>query len=414
MRKAPDSAWERWSEWSLRWVAYATLALGTVLTLPQPSLTQSDRLQVTAVAIGGAVWTYLAYTRIRGPKRDHQPRMRLYFAGLLVFAFFLVGEHPLFFVYAIAGFFHAAELRPLPVVFLGIGLTSTLVNTLTTGFPWHTSEAAAIFITLIVLQTGIIGAATIVGEKLTEVSTQRKEAVARLEAALEVNAGLHRQLLTQAREAGVLDERQRMAREIHDTIAHGLTGVVTQLEAAQQARAQGSEWSRHVESAMRLAREGLAGARRSVQAYRPAELEGTPLSTALAVEAGAWSALSGVRAEVRTTGDEVALHPEIETALFRMAQEALANIAKHARADHAVVTLSYMGDVVALDVRDDGVGFRVDDTRPAAASGFGFTTMRQRVNRVAGTLEIESEVGGGTAVSARVPAIGAPQGTTPA
>ena len=91
---------------------------------------------------------------------------------------------------------------------------------------------------------------------------------------------------------------------------------------------------------------------------------------------------------------------------MRTAQEALANVQKHAAASRVGVTLSFMGDVVALDVRDDGVGFEVSDGRARSASGFGLTAMRQRVGRVAGTLAIESEPGGGTAVSARVPAIG--------
>ena len=103
------------------------------------------------------------------------------------------------------------------------------------------------------------------------------------------------------------------------------------------------------------------------------------------------------------------LHPEIEVALLRTAQEALANVAKHAGASRAGLTLSYMGDVVALDVRDDGVGFEVRRIAPTGrGAGFGLTAMRQRVGRVAGTLAIESEPGGGTAISARVPAIGAP------
>ena len=110
-----------------------------------------------------------------------------------------------------------------------------------------------------------------------------------------------------------------------------------------------------------------------------------------------------------TTGDPVPLHPEIEVALLRTAQEALANVAKHAGATRAGVTLSYMGDVVTLDVRDDGVGFEVPDARARPRRpGFGLTAMRQRVGRVAGTLAIESEPGGGTAISARVPAIGGP------
>jgi len=94
------------------------------------------------------------------------------------------------------------------------------------------------------------------------------------------------------------------------------------------------------------------------------------------------------------------MHPEVEVALLRMAQEALANVAKHASASRVGLTLSYMEDVVTLDVRDDGVGF--DLKRPS--SGFGLSAMRHRVHRLSGALFVESEPGGGTAISARVPA----------
>jgi signal transduction histidine kinase len=129
-----------------------------------------------------------------------------------------------------------------------------------------------------------------------------------------------------------------------------------------------------------------------------------------------------VSAAVTTTGDPVGLHAEIEVTLLRVAQEALANVAKHAAASRVGITLSYMADIVTLDVRDDGAGFRLPDPgRPAGtpagvsaaphadgdgrSGGFGLTAMRQRVQRVAGTLAIESEPGTGTAVSASVPAI---------
>ena len=118
-----------------------------------------------------------------------------------------------------------------------------------------------------------------------------------------------------------------------------------------------------------------------------------------------WSEINAIPVEVTVTGDVVALHPEIDVALLRIAQEALANVARHAGASHAWLTLSYMGDVVTLDVRDDGVGFSVAEGGSEDGSGFGLTGMRQRVARVAGSLAIESEPGGGTAVSARVPAI---------
>jgi signal transduction histidine kinase len=114
-----------------------------------------------------------------------------------------------------------------------------------------------------------------------------------------------------------------------------------------------------------------------------------------------------VAAEVKTTGEVRALHPEVEVTLLRVAQEALANVAKHACASQAWVTLSYMEDVVTLDVRDDGAGFVPGEREESQTrGGFGLIAMRQRVSRLAGQLEIESEPGAGTAVSATLPAIG--------
>ena len=189
------------------------------------------------------------------------------------------------------------------------------------------------------------------------------EANQRLEEMIAENTGLQAQLLTQAREAGAGDERQRMAREIHDTLAQGLTGIVTQLEAAQQT-SNDAERERRIDNAKRLARDSLAEARRSVQALRPQALEDSRLPEALADEVARWSATSGVTGDVETTGQARALHPEVEVTLLRVAQEALANVAKHAGASRAGVTLSYMEDVVSLDVRDDGAGFAPAEHRP--------------------------------------------------
>ena len=196
-----------------------------------------------------------------------------------------------------------------------------------------------------------------------------------------------------------------MAREIHDTIAQGLTGVITQLEAARHAVDRPEEHERHLANAERLARESLSEARRSVEGAPPAELQAASLPDALRKVARDWSERTGVPAELSVTGDLVTLDPEIEVTLLRTAQEALANVQKHAHARRARLTLSFMGDVVALDVRDDGIGFDAQRPEPASGGGFGLQGMRQRVARVAGTLVIESEPGGGTAVSARVPAI---------
>jgi signal transduction histidine kinase len=223
----------------------------------------------------------------------------------------------------------------------------------------------------------------------------------KLEATLAENTGLHRQLLVQAREAGILDERQRMAREMHDTLAQDLTGIITQLQAAEQADQDPAERRRHFAAAVTLARESLTEARRSVYALRPEALETARLGEALTAVAHRWAERSGVPAQVAVTGTVRPMTPEAESALLRAAQEALANVAKHAAATRAGLTLSYMDDEVVLDVRDDGKGF--NPSAASAAGGFGLVAMRQRIEGLSGTLDVESEPGLGTAISARVP-----------
>jgi signal transduction histidine kinase len=273
-----------------------------------------------------------------------------------------------------------------------------------TGFPWPDLETWFFFGTIIVIQTVGIGLGILIYEKMADLSEQRRQALDNLEAALEENASLQEQLLDRAREAGASEERQRMAREIHDTLSQGLIGIITQLGAVQQTKDRPGDWQRHLENALQLARESLAEARRSVNALRPKPLEGALLPEALAEVGKQWSDLNGVPVAITTTGDPISLTPESEAALLRTAQEALANIAKHAHATRAGLTLSYMGDEVLLDVRDDGDGFVPADQIRKSGSGFGLTSMRQRMSQVGGTLEIESEPGHGTAISARVPA----------
>ena len=281
-----------------------------------------------------ALWVLLGYTRAPRPRQAHPLRMVVYFIGLLTIASLLAIRESIFFIFLITGFFHAMVLRPWPVLIAGVFATSVLVNTVIGGLPTN-AEWWTIYITIIVIQTLAIGAGGLLGEKMAEQSEQRRLAVASLEAALEENADVHAQLLAQAREAGVLDERQRMAAEIHDTIAQGPTGIVTQLEAAEQAHDRPEAWQRHVRNAIGLARESLAEARRSVEGLRPEHLETARLPGALAEVARQWSELSGVPVEVTTTGHVQPLHAEVEMALLRTAQEALANVAKHANASRA-------------------------------------------------------------------------------
>jgi signal transduction histidine kinase len=251
------------------------------------------------------------------------------------------------------------------------------------GLPGDASDWL-VYALVVLANAGVAGTVLALGQ----VQRAQRE---RLEAALRENAGLHAQLVAQAREAGMLDERARLAREIHDTLAQGLIGIVTQLEAAGQ-----DDHDRHVAAAARLARESLTEARRSVQALRPQPLEDARLPDALAQVAGVWAQLNGVAVETTTTGAPRPLPVDVEATLLRTAQEALANVAKHASASRVGLTLSYMDGLVTLDIRDDGVG------GATPGGGFGLTGMRERLDGVRGTLAIESEAGAGTALSASV------------
>jgi signal transduction histidine kinase len=201
-----------------------------------------------------------------------------------------------------------------------------------------------------------------------------------------------------------------MAREIHDTLAQGLMGIITQLQAAQQAGVDDEPGRRHLDLAIGLARDSLTEARRSVQALAPTPLAEARLPDAIKDVAQRWSDLHGIPVSFTTTGTRRIMRTEIEVALLRTAQEALANVAKHAQASRVGLTLSYMDDLVTLDVRDDGVGFATVNgagpRRPRdAQGGFGLASMRQRVEGVAGTLEVESDPDAGTAISAAIPAV---------
>ena len=215
-------------------------------------------------------------------------------------------------------------------------------------------------------------------------------------------------LVDEARWSAELGERKRLAHEIHDTLIQGFASIVMNLEAAEGSLGRDSvSVQRHVDEARRTARENLAEARRIVWALQPGALEQAPLPEALARLAEKWSEVSGATASVTLTGTIRPLPPETEVTLLRAAQEALTNVRKHARARRSVLTLSYMDDRVALDVRDDGVGFDPDGTSPVwsegATTGFGLKAMRERVGRAGGALLVESEPGRGTTLVVELP-----------
>ncbi|MFI0187517.1 sensor histidine kinase [Streptomyces sp. NPDC017082] len=206
--------------------------------------------------------------------------------------------------------------------------------------------------------------------------------------------------------AGVLAERERLAREIHDTLAQGLSSIQLLLRAAERALpGRPDTAARHVDAARQAAVDSLAEARRFVAALTPPTLEGTTLAGALERLCTTTSARHRLTARFHLAGVRAPLATAHEVALLRIAQSALANTVQHAQATTAEVTLSYLADHVAVSVVDDGHGFS-SERLPAPgpeAGGFGLAAMRARVNALGGTLTIESAPGHGTSLTARLP-----------
>jgi signal transduction histidine kinase len=411
---------------------YVLLAILTTITVPIRRSNGDPFVIDLALCALTAAWMLWMFTL--HPAWRERPRvMGLFLGVLIVLMAILVIRDPWFGLFTPAGYIYSFRLLSWPSELAAIGGVSIVAGTAqATDVPKTSVYGVLACLAIVVVNVVPFCGVAWLGRKGEEQDELREQALAevseanrRLEASMAENAGLQQQLLIQAREAGVSDERQRMAREIHDTLAQGLTGIITQLQAAEQFADDQALWRRHFQAATGLARESLSEARRSVHALRPEALEVARLSEALAGVADRWSALHGIAVQVTTTGTARPMPPEADIALLRTAQEALANVAKHARATKVGLTLSYMENEVALDVRDDGRGFEPDRSgdggdppgvgddgprRPGAGvpgGGFGLVAMRQRIENLSGTLQVESEPGAGTAISACLPAAGA-------
>jgi two-component system NarL family sensor kinase len=203
-----------------------------------------------------------------------------------------------------------------------------------------------------------------------------------------------------AEEASILEERNRIAREIHDTLAQALTGVIVHMEVAKVVVPEDSKARNHLIQAHNLARDGLAEARRSVWALRPQVLEQGGISQALESLVHGLTAGTPIKGECTIEKTRYPLPSHVETNLLRIAQEAFVNALKHARASAIQVELTFASQAVSLCVRDNGQGFNPELLR---GKGFGLVGMRERIQSLGGRLTIASQPGQGTEVIAVVP-----------
>jgi signal transduction histidine kinase len=269
----------------------------------------------------------------------------------------------------------------IPVCFL---IYVTLVMPLLLRSRWVDAVAIAL-----VYGTGIVFVVV-----FTRVATSEREARAQLAKA---NQQL-RDHAAQVEELATTKERNRLAREIHDSLGHYLTVVNVQIGAAQAILAQDEPRALdHLATAQTLTQEGLAEVRRSVAALRAAPLESRPLTEALAKLVEQRKA-AGMNARLDIAGMVRSLTPQAELTLYRAAQEALTNVGKHARAKQVGVTLGYGDDgLVRLRVEDDGLG------SADSKGGFGLLGVRERVQLLSGVMHVRTEVGGGFVLEVELP-----------
>ena len=352
-----------------------------------------DRMVVTGLAALAGAW-YAVWFRLRS--RQDTPRGRFLFhlstfigAGLMA----VLVTYSIFYCLVIVPLFVRLFIE-LPLVWsYPAGLLMLIPLDMEFREVSQIGNPQAMFVTITILRAVILMAVGVLVKTLL--------------AQLEQKQRLVDQLKKTERKTGVLEERQRLAREIHDTLAQGFAAILAHLETAELGRDNGGDPEserQHIASARRVARDSLEEARRMMASLRPEILETADLPAAMSRIADAWANRTGLPCTVSITGTPNAIHRDIEVALLRTAQEALANAWKHAKPSRVSITLSYMGDLVVLDVQDDGVG-----GAGAGGLGFGLRSMHERMEQIGGTLTVESAPGEGTTISASAPNVVATQ-----
>ncbi len=396
--------WERW-HWIWSALYYLSLIVPLAMVWVNGDLVGRERGWAAGLVLLSCAWHWFWTTQLpklltdidERPLRERPLLMSIYLAGAILIWSQLVTYHPLFNIH-LGGLFGQLflflQIQWAIVAVIILTIIEIVLNAHLSG-ETISLRSGLVWGPLI----GILGA-SFLGFWINGISVES----ARRQELLEELHRTQADLAKSERNAGVLAERQRLAHEIHDTLAQGFISIIMHLEAAQSLPAEQAQ--KHVQQAEQMARENLRQARYLVEDLHPKRLQEASLPKAIMTTVQQWRERSKVVAHVTVTGEERPLPPNTEHTLLRAAQEALANIHKHAQANEVTVTLSYMDDLVMLDVQDDGVG--MNGTTSSWQGGFGLTAMRERVEQLGGSLLVESEDDEGTTVVVSIPVIGYP------
>ncbi|WP_051288800.1 sensor histidine kinase [Mycobacterium sp. URHD0025] len=387
------------SDWHWMWETYVCgLCVAAIIAVALLRETFGGNVPVACGALGAIVLIVLMFGR--NVIHDADPAAGPVRARPASFVAAVIG---LWLIAVIAADPAVAAIPALyPLIFatlpLAAALTLTFLVTLaplalaaaTHGLDWASLPAVAA-VTLV----GAV-AAPIIGTTIMTTMRQRQqlaETVAELAASRAEASRL-------SREAGVAAERERLAREIHDTLAQGFTSIVALAQAVQaESDSDPAAAIRHVELIRSTARDNLAEARTMVTRLTPAALEDGTLSAALRRQAEGLAAETGIAVDVRIDDDLPQLGMATDVVLLRSAQEAMTNVRRHSHASELKVRLQAAPDGVRLSLSDNGIGLQADH-----ADGFGLRGMRARIDQVGGTLTLSTPEGGGVRVVVAVPA----------
>lgn len=397
-----EDFWLKWG-WIWSFLYFFMLLVPLAIVILSNQAQGSELYWMIGLVVAGIGWHYwwtFAYPkRLPDGNFRSRPWMMFIHLGGIVISWYALVQLDAFFFFSLFGIF-GLFFYFLPIVW---AIVSAL---LFSGFVFFTSsqQDGGAFQwndpTNLIFIMGSIGASffAIWIEGIISQSRERQDLVEQLQQT-------RAELATAEHLSGQLKERQRLAQEIHDTLAQGFISIIMNLETADALLEESSQARRYVKLAAETARDNVAQARRVVDDLRPATLEQTAsLPEAIQSVAERWQQESSTAVSLTVTGDPFPLPGNADVALLRAVQEGLANVRKHAQAKTVKITLSYMEDVVILDIQDDGNGvIKRDEAEGVVEGGYGLIAMQERIKQLNGSVLIESEPQQGTTLMVSIP-----------
>lgn len=379
-------AWEQW-DWIWHFSAYSFLILHIIIVYnSDPRIINFSFLLILCALLG--LW-YIPFVNISTLRIwDNPARGALYLVPGWVIWIGLISLTADSFL--LIGIFFPLVFSRFPIRW-ATGIT--IFQTLGLYFLYIMVHPTERWFLILMIILSLLTISTIMGAFISSIIKQSTDRQRLIDELTRSRANLMRV----EREAGRLTERQRLARDIHDTLAQHFTSIIMHLSAVKHSNFGTAQTQ--VQQAEESAREGLAEIRRIVWDMQPEQIEKASLIEAVEELAARWSAQNSVQVKMKVTGTPRSLNSSVETALLRISQEAMHNISKHAQSKNVNITFSFMDDIFVMDIADDGLGFEPSKIK----NGFGMKTMRDRVEEIGGTLTIESERGIGTAIAVSIP-----------